>query len=81
MNLAPNFTLANAVVPIPINGSNTVVSLLKPWSFIHISGSFSGKTVGCGLDSCIVSSRINQAFPRSLKSSRADFHRPMFDLS
>lgn len=49
MNENPNLSDANAVEPIPTNGSITTLQLLMPCNLIHISGSLVGKVDGCGL--------------------------------
>jgi hypothetical protein len=40
------FLHANAVVPIPMNGSQVVMSGYMPWSLMHISGSLTGNGEG-----------------------------------
>ena len=83
MHETPNLMDANAVEPIPMNGSSTTLHLFTPCSLMHISGSLLGKVEGCGLCflSQIVSYGINQVLPQSLLSPVAVFQRPIFVLS
>ena len=46
MHETPNLMDANAVEPIPMNGSRTTLHLLTPCNLIHISGSLIGKVDG-----------------------------------